>query len=158
MKKNLAVILCALAMTAGLPAWAEGNAADVTDMKVLNDAVRKDKKAFVASVMQLTDAEAKSFWPLYDAYQRGVDVANRQRAVALEGLIARDRPMSDAYAKNLARDLLTADETELSARRTLQRKVMRALPPKKAARYLQLEAKIRAEQAYDIAVTFPLIK
>ena len=36
--------------------------------------------------------------------------------------------------------------------------VMRALPPKKAARYLQLESKIRAVQAYDIAVAFPLVQ
>jgi len=36
--------------------------------------------------------------------------------------------------------------------------VMRALPPKKAARYLQLESKIRANRAYDIAVAFPLVQ
>ena len=35
---------------------------------------------------------------------------------------------------------------------------MRALPPKKALRYLQLEAKIRAVQAYDIAQAIPLVK
>jgi DNA polymerase II large subunit len=34
----------------------------------------------------------------------------------------------------------------------------RILPPKKAARYLQLESKIRAVQAYDVAATVPLIK
>jgi hypothetical protein len=35
---------------------------------------------------------------------------------------------------------------------------MRALPPKKAVRYLQLESKIRAAQSYAIAETIPLIK
>ena len=44
------------------------------------------------------------------------------------------------------------------ARRTLHNRVMRALEPKKAARYLQLESKIRAIQGYDIAATIPLIK
>jgi hypothetical protein len=34
----------------------------------------------------------------------------------------------------------------------------RILPPKKAARYLQLESKIRAAQAYDVAASVPLIK
>jgi hypothetical protein len=34
----------------------------------------------------------------------------------------------------------------------------RILPPKKAARYLQLESKIRAVQAYDIAANIPLVK
>jgi hypothetical protein len=34
----------------------------------------------------------------------------------------------------------------------------RILPPTKAARYMQLEKKIRAVQAYDIAATIPLIR
>jgi hypothetical protein len=44
------------------------------------------------------------------------------------------------------------------ARRTLHNRVMKALEPKKAVRCLQLESKIRAIQAYDIAATIPLIK
>jgi hypothetical protein len=36
--------------------------------------------------------------------------------------------------------------------------VRSALPPRKAARYIQLEQKARAVQQYDIAVTFPLVK
>jgi hypothetical protein len=36
--------------------------------------------------------------------------------------------------------------------------VIRALPDKKAARYLQLESKIRAMQDYDVASGIPLIK
>ena len=50
------------------------------------------------------------------------------------------------------------DEAEIKARRTMHNRVMRALPPRKAARYLQLESKVRAVQDYDIATTIPLIK
>ncbi len=79
MSKYIAPLLFAAAMFATPCAWAEGSAADVTDMQALRTAVRADKKAYVASVLDLTDAEAKKFWPLYDAYQRAVDMANRQR-------------------------------------------------------------------------------
>jgi hypothetical protein len=163
MKKNLAAILFAAALIAALPARGEGNPADVTDMQALRTSVRADKKAFVASTLKLTDTEAKRFWPVYDAYQRLVDGANRRRTVALEGLIALDRPISDLYARTLASELIAADEAEIKARRTLHNRLMRGvptrvLPPKKAARYLQLESKIRAMQAYDIASTIPLIR
>jgi hypothetical protein len=128
-------------------------------MQALRAAVRADKKALVVSVMALTDAEAKKFWPLYDGYQRGLDMANRERTRAIEILVGWDRgSLSDPLAKDLALDLLAADNMELKARTTLQVKLMRAIAPAKAARYLQLEAKIRALQAYDIAVTFPLVK
>lgn len=163
MQKNVAVVLFAASMIAAQFCWAEDKIADVTDMDALRTAVRTDKKALVASTLQLTDTEARRFWPVYDAYQRVVDDSNRQRTVAVMTLISRDRPISDLYARSLASDLLAADELETKARRTMQNRLMRGiptriLPPKKAARYLQLESKIRAVLAYDIASTIPLIK
>jgi hypothetical protein len=163
MKKNLAFVLFGVAILAAPWALAEDKIADVTDMQALRKAVQVDKKAFVASTLKLTDAEAKRFWPIYDAYQRDLDVVNRRRVVAVEGLVALDRPVSDLYARSLSNEFLVTDETEIKLRRSLQNRLMRGvptrvLPPKKAASYLQLEAKIRAVQAYDIATMIPLIR
>ena len=163
MNKKLKSILIVIVLIAGPCAWAEEKSADVVDLQALRKAVQSDRKALVASTLALTDTEAKRFWPLYDAYQRDVDMANRRRVVAVEGLVSRDKPLSDLYAKNLASELIAADEAEVKARRAMQNRLMRGiptriLPPKKAARYLQLEAKIRAVQAYDIASAIPLIK
>jgi Spy/CpxP family protein refolding chaperone len=163
MKKKLAFVLFGIAMIAAPCASAEDKIADVTDMQALRDAVRTDKKALVASTLKLTDAEAKRFWPVYDAYQRDVDLANRRRNVTLQALIGLDKPPSDLYARNLANEMIAADEVETKARRSLHNRLMRGLPtrilsPNKAARYLQLESKIRAVQAYDIAANIPLIR
>jgi Spy/CpxP family protein refolding chaperone len=158
MKKNLAAVLFAVVSMVAPTAFAEDKLADVTDMQALRAAVKSDRTAFVASTLKLTDAQAKKFWPIYEAYQRSLDAANRRRVVVVEVLIARDKPMSDLYARNLATELIAADEAEIKARRTMHNRVMRALPATKAARYLQLESKIRAVQAYDIAATIPLIK
>jgi hypothetical protein len=158
MKKSVATLLFAVALVVAPSVGAEGNAADVTDMQALRTAVRTDKKAYVASVLALSAAEAKKFWPAYDAYQRTFDMTNREKNVTLEGVIARDKPVSDPYAKQIAKEIIAADEAEVKARRTLASRLMRALPAKKALRYLQLEAKIRAVQAYDIAQTIPLVK
>jgi Spy/CpxP family protein refolding chaperone len=158
MKNGVAVVLLAVVAIASASVWAQKPAADALDMPALRAAVQADKKAFVASKLQLTDTEAKKFWPIYDAYQREIEMINRKRTVALEGLIGRDQRVSDLYARDLAKELLAADEMEIKARRTLHNRVMRALPAKKAARYLQLEAKIRDLQAYDIAATIPLVE
>jgi hypothetical protein len=163
MKKNFAAILFFAATIAAQSAWAEDKIADVTDMQALRAAVRADKKAFVASTLKLTPAEAKRFWPVYDNYQRIVDSANERRVVVVEALIALDKPISDLYARNLANELVATDEVEIKARRTLHNRLMRGvptriLPPKKAARYLQLESKVRAVQAYDIAANIPLVR
>jgi hypothetical protein len=153
----------AAALGAQGPAWAEGSVADVTDMQALRTAVRADKKAFVASTLQLTPLEAKRFWPVYDTYQRVLDATNRRLALAVVAVAGLDKPITDLYARNLANDLIAADEEEVKARRTLHNRLMRGLPtrilpPRKAARYLQLESKIRAMQDYDVATGIPLVK
>ena len=158
MKTCASTLLFAVAMISASPVWAQGNAADGTDMQALRTALRTDKKAYVASVLKLTDAEAKKFWPAYDAYQRTFEMTNREKSVTLEGVIAQDKPLSDPYAKQIAKDVIAADEVEVKARRTLYNRLSRAVPAKTALRYLQLEAKFRAVQAYDIAQAIPLVK
>lgn len=167
MKRLLSATLLAAFALAGAPALAQGQAAPAptpvaapaNDMQALRNAVKADKRALVAKTLELTPAEEKKFWPIYDDYQRALAASNRQIALAVEELVARgDRPMSDAYGKMLAKELVDADDNELRARKKMQARVMRALPPKKAARYLQLESKIRAFQDYDLAVAIPLVK
>jgi Spy/CpxP family protein refolding chaperone len=158
MKKQWAALLWIAATFVVQCAWSQDKSADMIDMQELKNSVAKDKKALVAATLDLKAAEAKKFWPLYDAYQRSVDAANRRRTAAFEGLIALNKPMSDLYARNLANELTATDEAEIKARRALHNRILRALPAKKAVRYLQLESKIRAVQAYDIATAFPLVK
>jgi len=158
MKRNFSAALFGALAFAAMSALAQGQAAPANDMQALRNAVKADKKALVAKTLDLTPAEAKKFWPIYDAYQRALDVSNRQVALAVESLVSFDRPVSDAFGKQLVTELIAADENEIKARRKMQNPLMRALPPKKAARYLQLESKIRAFQDYDLAVAIPLIK
>ena len=158
MKRNLAsAVFMALAIAAA-PAAAQGQPAPANDMQALRAAVKADKRALVAKTLELTPAEEKKFWPIYDTYQRGLDTANRQTALAVEMLVGNDRPLSDVFAKNVANQMIVSDETEIKARRKMQNALMKALPPKKAARYVQLEGKIRAFQDYDLAVAIPLVK
>jgi len=162
MKRNVAAIILAAAMIAA-PLARAALGGDVTDLQAMQKAVKTDKKAYVASLLALTPDEAKKFWPIYDQYQRDLDAINRRRNVALEGLIGIDRPLSDLYAKQLANELIAADEAEIKARRKMQNKLIQSkllspLPAKKAARYLQIESQIRAVQFYGIAQEFPLVR
>ncbi len=159
MTRNLASALVMAVAMAATTAWAQGQPpAPANDMQALRAAVKADKKALVAKTLDLTPAEAAKFWPIYDTYQRSLNASNRQTALAVEELVGYDKPLSNVFAKNLANEMLASDEAEIKARRKMQNGVMKALPPKKAARYLQLEGKIRAFQDYDLAVAIPLVK
>jgi len=158
MIRNLAALLLAVAVIASPLARAQDAASGVTDLSALRTALQGDKKAFVAATMGLSDAEAKKFWPIYADFQRDLDAANRKRSLALEGVIALNKPMSDLFARNLARDLIAADDAEARARKSMQSRMLKALPATKAVRYVQLESKIRAAYAYDLAAAIPLVK
>jgi hypothetical protein len=152
MNKLIAVCALGVAAIAAPLANAQDNA---QDLQALQKSARADKRALVDKMLQLTPAEAKKFWPIYDNLQRDLAALNRARNVALETLVNRDRPVSDLYAKQIVNDLMSIEEQEIKALRKASNASLRALPPKKAARYLQLEQKLRAAQDYEIAVAFP---
>lgn len=49
-----------------------------TNMEILKEKLKADKKLLIAGNMDLSDAEAKQFWPLYDAYQKDLEAINKQ--------------------------------------------------------------------------------
>jgi Spy/CpxP family protein refolding chaperone len=156
-RRTVLATLFAAGLACAAPVLAQAPG-DATDMQTLRSAVQADKRAYVAQMLKLSPAEAKKFWPIYDQYQRARAAADERRAKAIVDVVGRDQPMTNAYAKTLATELMAADEAEIKARRTLQNRLMRAVSPRTAARYLQLEAKIRAIEAYDIASSLPLVR
>ena len=150
---NAAVIAAAIVIA---PVCAAQDNAGLADLAAMSQAARKDKRALVAEKLQLTPAEAKKFWPVYDTLQKELTRLNRERNVALEVLANRDRPPSDAYAKQVVNDLMSVEEQEVKALRKAANASMKTLPARKGARYMQIENKLRAVQDYEIAVAFPL--
>ena len=65
-----------LAMAVTILFATTASAAD-TNMEILYQKVKADKKLLVANNMGLTDEEGKKFWPLYDEYQKELDQLNQ---------------------------------------------------------------------------------
>jgi hypothetical protein len=43
---------------------------------LVRDKIQADKKLFIADNLQLTEAEAKAFWPVYASYQKELSTLN----------------------------------------------------------------------------------
>ena len=124
----------------------------------LRDAVKADKKAVVAKNMELTDAEAKKFWPIYEAYQKDLDKIVQRQNRAVIDYVNQSSSMTDANAKRIAREVLDADAEEQRMRERHLKKLYAALPARKAVRYLQIENKIRTLNQYDMGAQIPLVQ
>jgi hypothetical protein len=151
------VMLCLLALTAA-PVFAQESQSD-PNMQILLDKVKADKKVLVAANMELSDSEGKAFWPIYDAYQKDLQAINDRlgKTILAYADAYNKKSMTDAQAKQLTDEVLAIDQDELALRKTYAARLERAIPATKAARYLQIENKIRAAIRYQLAAGIPLV-
>jgi hypothetical protein len=152
-----------IAMAIMLFSFAPLNAAQdkpADNMQILRDKIKADKKLVVATNMELTESEAKNFWPIYDGYQKDLQRINRRIVNLLESYAAdfRSKSLTDDKAKKLIDEAMAIEQAEANLKSTYAPKLSKALPVKKVARYLQIENKIRAVVKYDLAQGLPLVQ
>jgi hypothetical protein len=154
-RKWLSMMAVALALVPVLPANAQAGP-DPAAVQALRDNLRADRKAVVERNMQLTSAEAAKFWPVYDAFQKELAPIRSRYNRAILDFVGTET-MTDANAKRIADQVLAADESDAKLRRSYASKFNKAVGAKKAARYLQIENKIRALERFDQAAAIPLV-
>ena len=158
MKVINVLIFCVIILTCA-PVFAQEQSAN-TNMQILLDKVKADKKLVVASNMELTEDEQKSFWPIYEAYQRDLLGINQRTgsAIAAYADAYNKNQLTDEMASKLTTEAIAIDQDEITLRKTYASRLIKVLPAKKVARYLQIENKIRAAIRYDLAVGIPLVQ
>jgi hypothetical protein len=147
----------AIMIAVASPALSEDKPAD--NMQILREKVKADKKLLVAVNMDLTESEAKAFWPVYEEYQKDLSAINRRIGRLIESYAAdyRADTLKDDKAKTLIDELVAVEQAEGGLQASYVPKLSKVLPQKKVARYLQIENKIRAEVKYDLAANIPLV-
>ena len=130
------------------------------NMQILRAKLKADKKLVVATNMELTESEAKAFWPIYGEYQKDLQRINRRIGNLLESYAAdfRGKSLTDDKAKQLIEEAIAIEQTEAHLKSTYAPKLSKVLPVKKVIRYLQIENKIRAVIKYDIVQGVPLVQ
>ena len=130
-----------------------------SNLEIIHDKLKADKKLIVAKYMELTESEAQKFWPVYDEYQKDLQKTNERLRGLLESYAAdyRNKSMTDEKAQRLLDEWIVIEQEEGKRRSAFAPKVMQALPVKKAARYLQIENEYRILLRYDLASAVPLV-
>ena len=161
MKTN---VITALVMTVGIialafagsPASGQDKTAD--NMQILREKVRADKKLLVAENMELTEAEAKAFWPVYDQYQDELFLLRARTVKLINDFAEAYEKMGNDTAKKLLDEYMTIESLGLKLRQSFLPKFRKVLPEVKVARYYQIENKINAALIYELAANIPLTK
>jgi hypothetical protein len=157
-KKTIGVAMAVMLFGFAPLSFAQDKRAD--NMDILRDKIKADKKLVIATNMELSESEAKNFWPIYNEYQKDLQNINRRIVAVLESYAAdfRSKSLTDDKAKKLIDEALAIDQAEANLKSTYAPKLSKALPVRKVARYLQIENKIRSVVKYDLAQGVPLVR
>jgi hypothetical protein len=154
----VAIGLIAFALAFPTPAWTQSKPAD--NMQIMLEKIKADKKLLVAKNMDLTESEAKAFWPVYEQYQKDLMAINQRIGKLIESYAAdyRANTLTDEKAKKLTDEYVAIEKAEATLKESYVPKLSKVLPPKKVARYMQIENKIRAVVKYQLAGEIPFVQ
>jgi hypothetical protein len=144
-----------IAILFAAPAW--GGEAATTNIEILRDTIRANKKALVAVNLTLTDEEAGRFWPIYDRYEAALKGINDRLLKVIEDYTGHYKDLANERAQKLTEDYLSVEEDRAKLRRDYFGEFSKALPGRKAARFYQIENKMDAVIRFDLAGQIPVV-
>ena len=159
MKANKAIMITVLGLIMSLgamPAASQENPSN--NMQIVIEKIRADKKLFVAANMQMTEAEAKSFWPLYKQYQDELFLLRTRTVQLIKDYADAYETMTNNTAKKLLNEYVAIESLGPKLRQAYLPKFRNVLPEVKVVRYYQIENKINAVLMYELAGNIPLMK
>jgi hypothetical protein len=155
-KSKVTLVLVGLVMVCVFAVAAQEKPAD--NMQIVLEKVRADKKLLVAENMQLAEAEAKAFWPVYDQYQDELFLLRARTVKLIKDFADAYEKMGNDTAKKLLDEYMTIESLGPKLRQTYLPKFRKVLPEVKVVRYYQIENKINAALMYELAKNIPLAK
>lgn len=120
--------------------------------------IRSQKKQIIAANLQLTDAEAVKFWPIYDQYTAELVKVNDAKYGVIKEYVANYDTLTDEHALALTRNLLSVDAQVAQLRLKYVPIVNGALPGKKTALFFQLDRRLVMLIDLQLAASVPMVQ
>jgi hypothetical protein len=156
--KYVSILAILLVVSFALPLAAQQEEKPADNMDIVRAAIRAEKKVLIAENMQLTESEAKAFWPVYDEYETALKAIGDRTVKLIENYATIYQVMTDDGAAKLLKESMSIQSDRLKLQESYLPKFQKVLPAVKVARFYQIENKIRAVVDYDVASEIPLIK
>ena len=152
----LAVLVITLALPA-LPAFGQDNSTLESDIQVLRSDLRAQKTQIISDQLKLSDAEGKSFWPIYREYETELSKLNDEKVAIIKDYATSYDTITDAQIQSLAERTFKLDNKRTDLRQKYFKKISKAVSPKTAARFIQLESRLDLLLNLQLADSIPMI-
>ena len=159
-------VVSAVVLLASFPVWAADTpaakpAAQPTQEQAIAE-FRNDLQAKRADVMaknlSLTAEQAAKFWPLFEQFQKEQNVIIDAQSAAIQKLASQFETLTDAQAVEYVNALLTRDDQMHALRVKWLAKFQTVVPPKVAARAIQIDRRLSTATQLAISSQVPLVR
>jgi len=150
--------LCYLSLTGMLAAPIQHACAqsDQDLIEVARTVVTADRKAVAIAAMDLTEAEGKSFWPLYREYRLAMDKISDERMELVLKYAKLYPNVSEEQAKDMLKTYTSLEQKQVDKRNVYLKKFSKVLPAAKALRFAQIETRLDLLVHLNLAARIPL--
>ncbi len=128
------------------------------DIDLIRKDVRSQKKQIIAANLQLTDAEAEKFWPLYDQYTAELVKINDAKYAAIKDYATNYYTLTDDKAVSLTRQILGVDQSVAQLREKYVPIMGKVISGKKTALFFQLDRRLVAVIDLQLAAAIPMVQ
>jgi hypothetical protein len=125
-------------------------------IEVARSALTADRKTVVVAAMELSDDEAKDFWPLYREYRTAMDkIADDRVKLVLD--YAKVYPnVPEEQAKEMLNTYTSLEQRQVEKRNAYLKKFSKVLPAAKALRFAQVETRLDLLVHLNLAARIPI--
>lgn len=125
------------------------------------ESLRKDVRAGKADIlgktMELDSTQAAAFWPIYKQYDTELAALGNERVAIIQDLAEHWDSLDDAKAKGLLERQVSFEEKRLALTKKYKDEMLKVLPAKTVARFLQVENRLSKLVDLTIASEIPLV-
>jgi len=154
MKAKTCFMMILVALLA-VPVFAQGNAAD--QLELTRTYIEANRQTIVTVVLNLTEEESKTFWPIYKEYRADVGGLNDRLIALIKEYAENYENLTDEKSADLMIRNLDIEEDRLLYKRIYIESFLEALSPSKVARFFQIENKMDSVIRADLAIAIPLM-
>jgi hypothetical protein len=126
--------------------------------ELLRSDVRAEKVAILTELMELTESEDKTFWPLYREYDSEMAKLGDERVALIGEYSSNYGKLTDALADSIAKKALDLESRRQATKAKYFERIKAALSPKTALRFLQIEHQLNLIIDLQISAALPIVK
>jgi hypothetical protein len=128
------------------------------EMRLTREAIHTERQTLVTHAMDLTPSEMQRFWPLYRQYRLAASKVGDRIVTLITTYADNYQSLTDKAADKLLTEFVRIEAERARLKAQYLPKFKKVLPPKKVARFYQIENKLDIAILAELAEAIPLAR